>query len=48
MSMLQKQNLLENKADMMEFKNVLRAVGRYDLVEELSICLARGEYFRKL
>ena len=42
-SMLQKQNLLENKSNMMELKKVLRAIGRYDLVKELSICLTRGK-----
>lgn len=47
-SMLQKQNLLENKANMTQFKNVLRAIGEDDLAKELSICLSKGEYFRKL
>ena len=47
-SMLQKQNLLENKANMMKFKDVLRAIGRHDLVKDLSICFAKGEYLRKL
>ena len=46
MNMLQKQNILRNKSNMMEFKEVLRAIGRYDLVKELSICLARGEYLK--
>ena len=47
-SLLQKPNLLENKANMTQFKNVLRAIGEDDLAKELSICLLRGEYFRKL
>ena len=45
---LQNENLLENKLNIMGLIEILGAIGRYDLAKELSIFLARGQYYLRL
>lgn len=45
---LQNENLLENKINIMGLIEILGVIGRYDLAKELSIFLARGQYISKI
>lgn len=45
---LQNENLIDNKLNIMVLIEILGAIGRYDLAKELSNFLARGQYIIRL